>query len=103
MKSLRCLGTALWLALALLVGQQAAALHDLGHAINQVEHKGSTPSSNTCDECFACAQLGAAVGIEPPAIPQGEATEAVPRPEAWSSSCIAPRLAFLSTGPPALL
>jgi hypothetical protein len=83
MKSLRCLGTALWLALALL--------------------KGSTPSSNTCDECFACAQLGAAVGIEPPAIPQGEATEAVPRPEAWSSSCIAPRLAFLSTGPPALL
>jgi hypothetical protein len=103
MKPLRRLFTALWLALALLVGQQAAALHDLGHAINQVEHKGSVPASNTCDECFACAQLGAAVGIEPPAIPQGEATDAVPQLGTWSSPCIAPRLAFLSTGPPLLL
>jgi len=103
MKPLRRLGTALWLALALLVGQQAAALHDLGHAIQQVEHKGSAPSSNTCDECFACAQLGAAVGIDPPAIPQGDATEAVPHIAAWTSPSTAPRLAFLSTGPPALL
>ncbi len=103
MNPLRRLGFALWLALALLVGQQAAALHDLGHAIQQVEHKGSTPASNTCDECFACAQLGAAVGIDPPAIPQGEATDAVPQLAAWSSACTAPRVAFLSTGPPALL
>ena len=101
MKPLRRLGTALWLALALLVGQQAAALHDLGHAIQQVEHKGSTPASNTCDECFACAQLGAAVGIDPPVVPQASATEAVPRLDAWSSPCAAPRVAFLSTGPPA--
>ncbi len=100
MKPLRRLATALWLALALLVGQQAAALHDLGHAIQQVEHKGSTPSSNTCDECFACAQLGAAVGIDPPAIPQGAATDAVPRLDTWSSPCTAPRVAFLATGPP---
>ena len=103
MKPLRRLGTALWLALALLVGQQAAALHDLGHAIQKVEHKGSTPSSNTCDECFACAQLGAAVGIEPPAIPQGEATDALPQVATWTSPSTEPRLAFLSTGPPALL
>jgi hypothetical protein len=101
MKPLRRLGTALWLALALLVGQQAAALHDLGHAIQQVEHKGSTPASNTCDECFACAQLGAAVGIDPPVIPQDVATDAAPRLDAWSSPHAAPRIAFLSTGPPA--
>jgi hypothetical protein len=103
MKPLRRLGTALWLALALLVGQQAAALHDLGHAINQIAHKGSVPAGNTCDECFACAQLGAAVAIDPPAIPQGEATEALPQLGAWSSPCTAPRLAFLSTGPPGLV
>lgn len=103
MKPLRRLGTALWLALALLVGQQAAALHDLGHAIQQVEHKGSTPAGNTCDECFACAQLGAAVGIDPPAIPQSAATDALPCTTHSSSFEAAPRLAFLSTGPPAQL
>jgi hypothetical protein len=103
MKPLRRLGTAFWLALALLVGQQAAALHDLGHAIQQVEHKGSVPSGNTCDECFACAQLGAAVGIEPPAIPPNAATDAVPCTAEPSSFHAAPRLAFLSTGPPAAL
>jgi hypothetical protein len=88
--------------LALLVAQQAAALHDLGHAINQVEHKGSIPAGNTCDQCFACAQLGAAVGIDPPAIPQNAATDVLPQVGEPSSACSAPRLAFRSTGPPAL-
>jgi hypothetical protein len=103
MKALRRIGFAFWLALALLVGQQAAALHDLGHAIGQLEHKGSTPSSNTCDECFACAQLGAAVGIDPPAIPHNAATDAIPCAVSSSSFQAAPSLAFLATGPPARL
>ena len=57
MKALRRLGFALWLALALVVGQQAALLHDLGHASEKLTQKDSKPAPSKCDECFACAQL----------------------------------------------
>ncbi|HXZ48842.1 MAG TPA: hypothetical protein VEG27_07455 [Usitatibacter sp.] len=103
MKSLRHLGSALGLALALLFGEQAAALHDLGHAIQQVEHKGSLPLGSTCDECFACAQLAGAVGVSLPAVPLIGGSDAAPRERPFSSACVAPRYAFLSRGPPALL
>jgi len=55
-----------FLGLALLVGQQAVVLHDLGHAI---EHKGSVPAEKSCDTHYLCAQLGSAVASSPPALP----------------------------------
>ena len=103
MTPLRRLGIAFWLALALLFGQQAAALHDLGHAVNQIEHKGSVPAGSTCDQCFACAQLSGAVAATPPAVPAGTAHDAAPDGPASTPACAAPRFAFLSRGPPALL
>jgi hypothetical protein len=66
MNALRRLGFALWLALALVAGQHAAALHDLGHASEKLSHKqDSKPAPSKCDECFACAQLagGAAATV----------------------------------------
>jgi hypothetical protein len=50
----RRLFAALWIALCLLLGQQAAALHDLGHATEQLggDKKPGTPSKHVCDECF---------------------------------------------------
>ena len=49
----------LWIALALVVGQQAAALHDLGHAVKRIHAPAQEqyPGSDTCDKCFGFSQL----------------------------------------------
>ncbi|HSN22384.1 MAG TPA: hypothetical protein VLS49_16995 [Usitatibacter sp.] len=91
------------LALALLVGQQAAALHDLGHAVDRIEHKSTLPFGTTCDECFACAQLSGAVGATFPVIPPVLLPDGAPRDVRCASAATAPRFAFLSRGPPAVL
>jgi hypothetical protein len=91
------------LALALLVGQQAAALHDLGHAVDRIAHKGSLPFGNTCDECFACAQLSGAVSPSLPAIPPVVLPDGAPRDADCRSAALPVRFAFLSRAPPSLL
>lgn len=85
MKALRRFGFALWLAIALLAGQHAAALHDLAHVSDKATHKqDSKTSAAKCGECFACAQLaGGAAG-----------TFATVPPV----SCDAPIVAFLEQG-----
>jgi len=63
MKALRRLGFALWLALALVAGQQLALLHDLGHAAEQFAQKhDSKPAPTKCDQHYATSQL---VGAAP--------------------------------------
>ena len=69
MKALRRLGFALWLALTLVVGQQAALLHDLGHASEKLTQKDSKPAPSKCDECFACAQLAGGAAATLPTVP----------------------------------
>lgn len=88
------------LAFALAFAQQAAALHDLGHAVDRVEHKSPLPSGGTCDRCFACAQLSGAVGASLPIIPPVLLPDAAPRDVAYVSVAAAPRFAFLSRAPP---
>ena len=104
MKSTRRFAVAFWLALALLAGQQAAALHDLGHAAERFSHKqdSKTPPA-TCVQCFACAQLSSAVGVTPPVLPV--VTAGPPRDCFARDATIraAPRLAFRSRAPPTLL
>ena len=91
------------LAFALLVGQQVAALHDLGHAVDRIAHKSPLPFGSTCDECFACAQLAGAVGASLPAIPPVLLPDDAPRNTRCASATPAPRFAFLSRGPPSRL
>jgi len=58
MKALRHLGFALWLALALVAGQQLALLHELGHATEQLAQKqDSKPAPSKCDQHYATGQL----------------------------------------------
>lgn len=102
MKLPRRIVFALALALALLFGQQAAALHDLGHAVDRIAHKGSVPSS-PCDQCFACAQLSGAVGTSLPVVPAVPLERGAPLERPRAGFVAAPRLAFLSRGPPTLL
>ena len=104
MRSTRRFASILWLALALLVGQQAAALHDLGHATGQLTHKqDSKAPPASCDQCFACAELSGAVGIAAPQLPLVAACTpraAEPLDRGVTSSA---RLAYRSRAPPALL
>jgi hypothetical protein len=104
MKPIRHLAAVVWLALALLVGQQAAALHDLGHATEKLSQKhDSKPASSTCDQCFAFAELSVAMGATPPSMPAVDATptQFVHSPEQGIAG--SPRLAFRSRAPPTLL
>jgi hypothetical protein len=103
MRSVRRLVLAFSLALALLFGQQAAALHDLGHAVDRIAHKSPLPFGNTCGECFACAQLAGALGPALPTVPPVLLPDGAPRDVACISAAAAPRFGFLSRGPPARL
>jgi hypothetical protein len=104
MRSLRHLGFALWLALALAVGQQAAVLHSLSHATQKTSEKNdSTPAKAHCDACsqfagFAGA-LGTHVGIPPVVI----ASPPHALLDHDASIRLAQRLAFLSRAPPTVL
>ena len=62
MNRIRGILPALWLALALVLGQQAAALHDLGHAIQRIstDSQDQHPGSDTCDKCSLYAPFSGA-------------------------------------------
>jgi hypothetical protein len=103
MKALRRLGFALWLALALVAGQHAAMLHDLGHASEKLADKqGSKPAPTKCGECFACAQLvGGAPATAPSVPPVSNDIPVFAFHE--QGTFAAPVLAYRSQAPPALL
>jgi hypothetical protein len=104
MTPIRRIAIALWLALALLVGQQAAALHDLGHATEKLSHKqDSKPASTTCDLCFACAELSGAIGTTLPSLPCADGAPVQVAVSLDAGVATAPRLAFRSRAPPTLL
>ena len=102
MKLFRRLGFALWLALALVAGQHAALLHDLGHAAESLAQKqDGKPAQTKCDKHYAFAQFvgAASSGFEIPAVDcdvaQFAATDSGEPP--------ARALAYRSQAPPALL
>jgi hypothetical protein len=85
------------MALAILAGQHAAAMHDFAHAAG---HKEGVPGKSTCDKCFACAELSSAAGASSPplALPRDG-----PRPVALAGEAAigaAPFFAFRSRAPP---
>ena len=104
MTRLRRLASALWLALALVAGQHAAALHDLGHATERLASKKDwTPAPLACDQCFVCSGLASAATATMPALHVPQASSA---PAAQADQQCAPtpaRLAFRSQAPPVLL
>lgn len=104
MNRLRRYAFAVWLALALVVGQQAAALHALGHAAERfASQKDSAPAQHSSAECFLCAALSGAAAAPPLALHLLHATSATPAPRDHRGIPIAARFAYLSRAPPALL
>ena len=91
------------LALALLFGQQHAALHWLSHAIEATHAKAGTPAPDEhCDECLALAGLGAAAASAAPSLPVPIAQHALRSLPAAAIAPVALRLGFHSRAPPIL-
>jgi hypothetical protein len=88
------------MAFAVVLGQQAVAMHDLAHATG---HKESAPGKTTCDKCFACAELSSAVGASVPAVALPDATPQAFHPEHDAAVCLPARVAYFSRAPPAFL
>ena len=88
------------MALAVVLGQQAVALHDLAHVAGHKQD--STPGKTTCDKCFACAELSSAVGASIPPVALPDTAPLAHEIRSDASACSAPRLAFRSRAPPAL-
>jgi hypothetical protein len=95
---LRRIFFALWMALAVVIGQQAVAMHDLAHAFGHKQE--STPGKSTCDKCFACAELSSAVGCDVPAVPWIEAADATPCTVLTLAAPSPQRFAYHSQAPP---
>jgi hypothetical protein len=104
MKAFRRLIQGFFLAAALLFGQQAAALHDLAHATEQLSQKDAKPGSNTCDQCATCAQLsGGGAAATLPTLPLDDAAPVRVAAALARDIASAPLLAFRSRAPPVLL
>jgi hypothetical protein len=104
MNRFRRFAFAIWLALALVVGQQAAALHDLGHATERLaSQKDSAPAPNSCDKCFMCAGLSSGAAATMPVLLVPAATTPSPAHPDHQSAPTPARFAFHSRAPPTLL
>ena len=88
---------AFWMALAILAGQHAVAMHDLSHASG---HKDGVPGKTTCDKCFACAELSSAVGTSIPPVALLDDAPVILCATRDTPVTAAPRLAFRSRAPP---
>lgn len=91
------------LALALLFGQQQAALHWLSHAV-EATHAKATKSAplDHCDECLALAGLGAAAPSASPTLPASFAQHALVALRPAGLAPVELRLGFRSRAPPIL-
>jgi len=98
---MRRLFGAFFITLALLLGQQAAALHDLSHATEQLDPKAPAPAKHVCDQCFLGAQLSGAMGTHVASLPVVAAGHVAALPQRDSVHVPAVRLSFRSRAPPA--
>jgi hypothetical protein len=102
MKPMRRLAFLLWMVLALVMGQQAAVLHDLGHATGQVSHKqDSRPAPAKCADCGLFAEFSGALGVKAPVVPLIHSTPPLVAALAPQPIALPARVAFRSRAPPA--
>jgi HD superfamily phosphodiesterase len=101
MKSLHRLAVVLWLALALVAGQHAALLHDLGHAADLAQKQDTKPGQSQCDKCYAFAQL---IGAPSTVFAVPAVVVAIETPRFVDASAATRRVtAYRSQAPPNLL
>lgn len=97
---LRQLFFAFGLAVALVLGQHATALHALAHATGDVQQKDSTSPGKTCEEHSLFVALGHGVAAKSAIAPLVAAQCARPAVEALRSAALPQRFRFHSRAPP---
>ena len=90
------------LAVALLLGQHASALHALGHAIDGATQNDGAPVPAKCADHSIFATLGAALGSNAPVAPFVAAVLPLRVVPLHAGATLAPRFNFRSRAPPAL-
>ncbi|APV50047.1 hypothetical protein BWI17_10335 [Betaproteobacteria bacterium GR16-43] len=102
MNFFRRFGFAVWLALAVVVGQQAVLLHDLGHAVERMaDGTGKQlPAEKKCDTHFTCSQLGSAVGSSAPVFAVAESGSVEVSSFVTAEASQRTRLAYRAQAPP---
>jgi hypothetical protein len=101
MKHMRHVAVLLWLALAFAVGEQAALLHDLGHATQRLsQRQDSNPAPAKCDECRLYAPFSASLGSKAPVAPLVTAATPLPMAAAPAGASLARRIHFRAQAPP---
>lgn len=88
------------LALALVLGQHATALHVLAHASDEVQQKDSTSPGKTCEQHSLFVALGHGVAAKSAIAPLVAAECARPAVEALRSAALPQRFRFHSRAPP---
>lgn len=88
------------LALVLVLGQHATALHALAHASGEVQQDDSTSPDKTCEEHSLFVALGQGVAAKSAIAPLVAAASARPAVEALRSATLPQRFRFHSRAPP---
>lgn len=91
---------ALWLAVALAVGQHAVDVHALGHASHDLEHQDFSPGPGECDNHSLFASIGSGLAVEAPVAPLVAGAHVAPPAEAIRSAELAHHHPFRSRAPP---
>jgi hypothetical protein len=102
MKHFRHLGFALWLAFALVAGQQAAALHELGHATGEIAPKHGTKTGG-CETHYLYSQLGSAADAAKAVAPLVTCASPQSPLYAWHAAPVTASFPFNPRAPPVLL
>lgn len=102
MKRLHRLVFAFGVALALAIGQNAATLHALGHATDELASHGKAPAPSQCADHSLFTAVGIAATGKAPVAPFIAAVLPHSAPVADATASLAPRLSFRSRAPPAL-
>jgi hypothetical protein len=102
MKRLHCLFLAFGLALALAIGQNAAALHALGHATDELASHGKAPAPSQCADHSLFTAVGIAAAGKAPVAPFIASVSPRSPQVAEVAASLAPRHGFRSRAPPAL-
>ncbi|QJR16019.1 hypothetical protein [Usitatibacter palustris] len=91
------------LAFLLAFAQQAAFLHGLGHASEQIQghEQPGKPLDKKCDTHFLCAELGSAAPAALAPVPPAERSNLPPSFHHTTEALPSARLAFHSRAPPA--
>ena len=100
MKPMRHIGSLLLLVLAFAMGQHAALLHGLAHAVDQVSHQDpKLPAPSACADCGLAAQLTGMPGASAPLVAL-QAADLVPALFQPTGIVARATVAFDSRGPP---